>query len=69
MPKSKSTQTGITVQLTGQNGNIFSIMGRVQRAMNLGGFRDEAKELVAKVTSSRSYPDALDIIADYVEVE
>ena len=61
-------QTGVKVQLSGQDGNIFAIMGRVQRAMRKGGFEKESKEMAREVTSSHSYSEALEVIADYVEV-
>lgn len=66
MPGTK--QTGIEVQLTGQDGNIFAIMGRVKRAMRREGFEEESKEMAKEVMSCHSYSDALEIIADYVEV-
>ena len=65
---SDDKQTGVEVQMTGQNGNIFAIMGRVQKAMKRAGFAKESKELVKEVTSSHSYSEALEVIADYVEV-
>lgn len=65
----ENKQTGITVQLTGQDGNIFAIMGRVQKAMKRAGFDKEAKALAKEVTSCPDYSAALDVIADYVEVE
>ena len=64
----KSKQTGVEVQLTGEDGNIFAIMGRVQRAMNRAGFRKEAKEMAKKVTSSPSYEIAIATIEEYVEI-
>ena len=66
MPKSK--QTGVKVQLTGEDGNIFAIMGRVQKAMKRAGFKKEAKELSEEVTKSLSYDEALEYISDYVDI-
>lgn len=61
-------QTGIEVQLSGEDGNIFAIMGRVSRAMKTGGFRKEAEQMGKEVRSTHSYQEALEVIADYVEV-
>jgi hypothetical protein len=66
---SDNKQTGVEVQLSGQDGNIFSIVGRAQRAMKRAGFTKEAKEMAIEVTNSHSYSEALEVIADYVEVE
>ena len=57
------------VQLTGEDGNMFSIIGRCSKALKRVGQTKEAKEMVAKVYASKSYDEALGIIADYVEVE
>ena len=65
---SNDKQTGVEVQISGQNGNIFVIMGRVHTAMKRAGFAKESKELVKEVTSSHSYSEALEAIGDYVEV-
>ncbi len=65
---SKDKQTGVKVQLSGQDGNIFAIMGRVKRAMTKGGFGDDFKKLAEEVRTSGSYSTALGCIADYVEV-
>ncbi len=32
------------VQLSGKDGNVFAIIGRVRTALNKAGLRDEAKE-------------------------
>lgn len=58
----------IEVQLTGHDGNIFSIMARVKKAMKKAGQGKEAEEMVTKVTLSKSYHEALGIISDYIEI-
>ena len=61
-------QTGIEVELIGQDGNIFFIMGAVSKALKRGGYRDLAVEYVTEVTSSGSYAEALAITSEYVEI-
>lgn len=63
-----STQTGVKVQLSGQDGNIFSIVGRCSREMKKAGFSDAATEMSSKVMASGSYDEALQIIMRYCDV-
>lgn len=56
-------------QLIGQDGNIFNLMGIASRALNRAGMRDESKEMCDRITSSKSYDEALGIIMEYVEDE
>lgn len=58
----------IEVQLTGEDGNAYAIMGRVQAAMNRAGLRDEAKEYVAACLAAQSYDELLRITMETVEV-
>lgn len=58
-----------TVQATGEDGNMFSILGRCTRALKSIDERDKARELSKRVMSSHSYDDALMVMADYVEFE
>ena len=61
-------QTGIQVQLSGEDGNIFSIIGRASRAMKQGGFTKEAGIMAKEVMNTHSYEEALGVVADYVDV-
>ncbi len=61
-------KTDIRVRLTGEDGNIFFILGRVREALRRGGRLDLVPEMTAAVTSSRSYEDALARIMEYVIV-
>lgn len=54
--------------LIGQDGNIFNLMGIASRTLKDNNMRDEAKEMIEKVTSSNSYDEALYIIGEYVEI-
>ena len=55
-----------TCQLTGGDGNIFFILGRVSRTLKENGKVEQAKEVSDRVMASRSYDEALQIIMEYV---
>lgn len=57
------------MQLLGQDGNIFAIMGRASRLLKNNGQREKAKEMRDRVTASQSYSEALSIVSEYVETE
>lgn len=57
------------MQLIGQDGNIFAIMGRASRLLKDIGQRDKAKEMCDRVTASQNYSEALNIVSEYVETE
>lgn len=68
MDAKTGTQTGVEVELLGEDGNIFNVLGIATKAMKREGYRKEAKELSDKVFKTHSYDDALLTIRDYVEV-
>ena len=57
------------MQLIGQDGNIFSIMGRASRLLKSSGQGDKGKEMRDRVMSCDSYQKALSIVSEYVETE
>ena len=57
------------VQLTGEDGNAFAIIGRVSKALRRAGYPDKAKEWMDKATSCESYNHLLNLVFDYAEVE
>ena len=54
--------------LIGADGNIFNLMGIASRTLKNNNMRDEAKEMIDRVTTSHSYDEALYIIGEYVEI-
>lgn len=59
----------VHVQLTGNDGNVFLIIGRVQRALLTGGAtREQATEFVNEVTDADSYDAALATVMRWVSV-
>ena len=57
------------MKLVGQDGNIFSILGRASRLLKENGQPDQAKEMCDRVYQSGDYYKALNIISEYVETE
>lgn len=57
------------MELAGDDGNIFSILGRASRLLKQNGQTEEAKEMFDCVTACHSYDEALCIISEYVETE
>ena len=57
------------MQLIGQDGNIFAIMGCASRLLKSSGQGDKAKEMRDRVMSCDSYQQALSLVSEYVETE
>lgn len=55
--------------LTGENGNIFHLIGLASRALRENGMTAEIKEMQDRIMGGdcRSYEEALGIIGEYVE--
>lgn len=66
---SNTKQKGIEVQLTGENGNIFNLVGIVTRALKKEGHRDLAEEIQEKLWDCESYNEALNLLGNYVVVK
>lgn len=58
-----------TCQLTGTDGNVFSIIGRVHHTLVKAGLHDTANEFMDKALGAESYDHVLQLCFDYVEVE
>ena len=57
------------MELLGQDGNIFGIMGRASRLLKRAGQHEQSDEMVSRVTACGDYYEALNIISEYVETE
>jgi hypothetical protein len=55
-------------QLSGTDGNVFAIIGKVRGALNSAGLRDKAKEFQDKALKAGSYDEVLAMCCDYVDV-
>jgi len=57
------------VQLVGQDGNVFNLIGVVRRALVDAGKQKEAEEMVERAYRCQSYDDVLRLFWEYVEIE
>lgn len=57
------------VQLSGQDGNVFAIVGRVRRALlNAGASQQQLDSFMSEIRSAGSYDAALVIVMRWVHV-
>jgi hypothetical protein len=56
------------VQLTGKDGNIFSLLAICSRALKKAGRLEEAKAMQGRVFQAKSYEEALAILSEFVEI-
>lgn len=60
----------ITVKLVGEDGNIFNLMGLVQKALRKNGVsKEDRAKFLKEVQESNSYDQALQVIMSWVKVE
>lgn len=57
------------MELLGQDGNIFGILGRASRLLKRAGMNEQVDEMVRRVKECGDYNKALNIISEYVETE
>ena len=62
-------QTGIRVKLSGEDGNAYYILGKVQRALRQGGMGKEFIDAYMKEATSGDYNHLLATTMEVVEVE
>ena len=55
-------------KLIGVNDNIFNLLGIASKTLETYGMAEDAAEMRKEVFASKSYEEALCIIAEYVEV-
>jgi len=59
----------VHVQLSGQDGNVFAIIGRVRRAlMNAGATQEQLDRFWEEVSNAGSYDEALRVVMRWVHV-
>jgi len=59
----------LRVVLSGENGNVFNLIGVVRRALVRVGREEEADEMVKRAHSSDSYQEVLQLFREYVDIE
>ena len=57
----------VEVQLTGEDGNVFLVLGRVSRALKRAGYEDEVREFMDEATSG-DYDALLTTVQKWVSV-
>ena len=57
------------MELIGQDGNIFAILGRASKLLNRAGMKAQSDEMFQRVTACGDYYEALNIISEYVDTE
>ena len=57
------------MELLGQDGNIFGILGQASRLLKRAGMKEQSDEMFSRVTACGNYYEALNIISEYVETE
>jgi hypothetical protein len=56
------------VQLSGQDGNVFNLIGLAAKALKRAGLKQEASDLTSRAFKADSYGAVLELIAEYCEV-
>jgi hypothetical protein len=60
--------TGQTLKLSGENGNVFNLIGIASRRLRQLGLREDAKFLQEEAVKQKSYDDVLVLIMKFFEV-
>lgn len=55
------------VRFIGEDGNVFSMIGRTTKALRNAGMDEEAKKFQAEVFAAKSYEEAIYIMTQYVD--
>lgn len=59
-----------TAQLSGQDGNVFNLMGICSHALKQAGQADKSSEMIEKINNeAKSYDEALSIMAEYCDIQ
>lgn len=61
-------KTEVEVNLVGEDGNIFNLVGLTSKALKRSGYKEYAEELNSRLKEQESYDDALNLISEYVEI-
>ena len=57
------------VHLTGEDGNVFNLVGICSRALKKAGRLEEARLMQQRVFQAGSYGEALAIMGEYVQIQ
>jgi hypothetical protein len=56
-------------RLTGTDGNVFALLGRVTTALKKAGQPAQAQDVAERLLTCNSYHDALRLFMEYVDVK
>ena len=56
-------------EVIGKDGNVFNLAGICSSALKRAGYREQAKEMTDRIFKCGSYDEALQIMAEYCELE
>lgn len=54
-------------KIIGADDNVFNLLGICSRALKENGFKEESEEMYKRVTTSKSYDEALSIMCEYID--
>jgi len=57
------------VELIGEDGNVFNLIGIVAKALKNAGYKEYAKEMQERAMNCESYDDVLNLFSEYVHIE
>ena len=58
----------VKVKLSGQDGNVFNLIGICSKALKKAGQAEKAKELRERATKADSYMGALAVMGEYCQL-
>ena len=61
-------KTKVQVNLVGEDGNAFAILGRVRKALWEGDYKDLIEQFTKEATSG-DYDHLMQVVMEYVEVK
>ncbi|MBD3004618.1 hypothetical protein [Streptomyces sp. 5-10] len=58
----------VTVQLSSDDGNVYAVIGAVERALKRAGYREDAIKFRAAAFEAESYEDVISLAEETVQV-
>ncbi len=67
-PRTEAPECLPACRLVGTDGNVFAIIGRVQRSLRAAGQPERAEAFVTRAFQAKSYDEVLVLCLEYVDV-
>ncbi len=61
-------KTDLEVQVTGEDGNVFNIVGIVSKQLRRNGYTEYSNEVFTHMKQCGSYDEVLQMLQEYVEL-